>query len=38
MPLSPAVAIAEAPASPRSRRARAEKKGAKKKGKKAKRK
>ncbi len=38
MPLSPAVAIAEAPASHRSRRARAEKKGAKKKGKKAKRK
>ena len=38
VPLSPAVAIAEAPASPRSRKARAEKKSGKKKGKKAKRK
>ena len=33
VPLSPAVATAEAPLSPRSRRARAEKKGKKKKGK-----
>jgi len=38
VPLSPAVAIAEAPASPRSRKARAEKKSGKKKGKKANRK
>ena len=38
VPLSRAVATAEAPADPRSRRARAEKKGAKKKSKKGKRK
>ena len=38
VPLSPAVSTAEAPPSPRSRRARAEKKGAKKKNKKGKRK
>ena len=37
-PLSPAVAAATAPANPRSRRARAEKKGGKKKSKKGKRK
>ena len=38
VPLSPAVVKAEAPAAPRSRKARAEKKSGKKKGKKAKRK